>query len=408
VFSAVALGLTLLASGGYLALRLRTENVRSQTSDARMAVSADGHRLLIEGGIGPHFVRDLDAALDSAPAVSLVEIESPGGLIDNALEAGHRLAKRNLRVRVSGECASACVLLWASAHRRELGLHALVGLHQARLDDDVPDSWKQAAFDELDPQERAVLQAAGFGSGLLEIRDRTRPESMTWLDAHELRSGGVRFRAVMDSGRDATAMEQLAAHVLRRDTDDPGMWRYLFAYITARPYQAFQQLTALSDAQDREDTQAQVRLWQEIGDQARPFALRHAPDAAVVAWAREMVALLEPAIEANRQSACEELLGVAGARDLPLRDGRRKALTRLLEAIPSGRVAAASPPALVEQARQLIRGSIRERIAQGLPTDYAQWSPVQQCTLLTHLWQASLRRPVPVAAAYVRYIELGD
>ena len=74
-------------------------------------------------------VRDLDRVT--------VSLESPGGLVDEALQIGAEIRSRNFATMVLPDagCYSACGLLWISGARRYMSSTSQIGFHAAYLND---------------------------------------------------------------------------------------------------------------------------------------------------------------------------------------------------------------------------------------------------------------------------------
>ncbi len=73
--------------------------------------------------------RDISDSLEKATVV----LESPGGLLRDALEIGAEIRIRNFATMVSAdaECYSACALIWVAGARRYMSRSSLIGFHAA-------------------------------------------------------------------------------------------------------------------------------------------------------------------------------------------------------------------------------------------------------------------------------------
>ena len=94
---------------------------------------ASGGTLRLQGTIDPGVAERLAAELDArGEYVTLVELESPGGSVGDALAMSAMLRDRELAVRVpSGAiCASSCPIVLAGGAVREVARDANVGVHQ--------------------------------------------------------------------------------------------------------------------------------------------------------------------------------------------------------------------------------------------------------------------------------------
>lgn len=88
-------------------------------------VSLDGRTLKYEGYIGSDF-RDILAA----HSFDVIEIDSLGGEIAQAISAGYWLRQGNKSVKISKDCLSACVLVLAGGKSRTATTDARIGVHR--------------------------------------------------------------------------------------------------------------------------------------------------------------------------------------------------------------------------------------------------------------------------------------
>ena len=211
VFASFVLVVLGIAGAALLALQWRVEFVRGQDPDATMTLSDDARVLRIDGYIGANFVADFDAALARAPALERIDIDSPGGLVDDALQVAATIAERGLVVRGVGECSSACVLLWAASAERELRVSSAIGLHQVWADEKLPSAWREEAIELHEPRSVELLESAGFSPALLAERARTPSDDIALIEPLRLLDEGVRFTAIAADGR-AMTPDEVRAH----------------------------------------------------------------------------------------------------------------------------------------------------------------------------------------------------
>ena len=92
-----------------------------------------GGTLVLRGAIDTSAARRLAAELDArGEYVALVDLDSPGGSVQDALEMSAMLRERELPVRVAegSLCASSCPLVLAGGMVRQVSSRASVGVHQ--------------------------------------------------------------------------------------------------------------------------------------------------------------------------------------------------------------------------------------------------------------------------------------
>lgn len=151
---------------------------------------------LVTGQIDENFSQRLVQLLDNNPQVQLIEIESYGGLANQAYRAAQVLNQRGIAVMVRGRCASACAYLWASANGRSLMERARIGVHSGRPAAEPPLLLKGIVKRRNSNLEFEALTHAGFPHELIAKIRATPPESMLWLTPSDLQAAGVKFQFV--------------------------------------------------------------------------------------------------------------------------------------------------------------------------------------------------------------------
>ena len=145
------------------------------------------------GPIDAGFSERLRFALDSNAAARVLEVESLGGLSDQAYKAAQLLNDRSIKVRVRGRCASACALMWASSNNRVLVEGARIGLHSSRTEREPPRLLRGAVQRYSSRLAEAALSNAGFSDELIKRALNTPPDSMLWLDVEAVGDAGAVF-----------------------------------------------------------------------------------------------------------------------------------------------------------------------------------------------------------------------
>ncbi|MFC0677128.1 hypothetical protein ACFFGH_04565 [Lysobacter korlensis] len=177
--------------GGANAHAMPTETLADGTILVRPAEQA----LVVSGPIGTNFEAHFRAALKRYPQAQVVIVRGPGGMRGPALRVAELINSRGMTVRISGRCASACALLWASSRSREMTPTSKLGLHRSRLPDSVmlPAPIEQRLVARNDRETDRVLRDAGFSLQLIAQGNRASPTSMSWFTPVELQRNGVPF-----------------------------------------------------------------------------------------------------------------------------------------------------------------------------------------------------------------------
>ena len=150
--------------------------------------------LFFMGGMGTSFDVVVASALRRFPKTKrFVVVASPGGLVNSVTRAAKRLNMHAVAVRIEGDCASACALLWALADVRQALPGGRIGLHAGRADSKVPEWLHGSAASRNRTRFEAALRGAGFPQDAIARGLATPHERIFWIDAPSLRRIGVRF-----------------------------------------------------------------------------------------------------------------------------------------------------------------------------------------------------------------------
>lgn len=152
------------------------------------------NELFFMGGMGKSFDVVVASALRRFPKTKrLVVSGSPGGSVNGVVGAAKRLNRHAVAVRIEGDCASACALLWALADVRQALPAGKIGLHAGRADSKVPEWLHGVAASRNRTRFEAALRTAGFPPETIARGLATPHDRIFWIDAPSLRRMGVRF-----------------------------------------------------------------------------------------------------------------------------------------------------------------------------------------------------------------------
>jgi hypothetical protein len=199
----------LLAIGLFQVLWFCSASLSAQEGPAKAQDAAqDTPRVIVvQGAISRNLLRSLrgvlrEEASDIFPAGLIVLLDSPGGDGFAAMELGELLRRAKAHVFVTGQCASACVLVLASGVVRGAGAYT-VGLHRGRVtvsyaDGKVkqelqPQNDPEAArvFREFETAARQYLSRMGMSPLVFETMQKFERRSVYRLNNQEMRDYGV-------------------------------------------------------------------------------------------------------------------------------------------------------------------------------------------------------------------------
>jgi hypothetical protein len=138
------------------------------------------NKLLVDGSIGTDFLDKLKSY-----KFDTLEITSPGGLVDVAIDAGSWLRQTGKAVYVSSNCLSACVFVLAGGVSRLADPAAHIGVH--RFYNVGPDTASDTEVaQELSSKLLRYLQAMGIDAELFHAMASTPSRDMFYIDRSKL------------------------------------------------------------------------------------------------------------------------------------------------------------------------------------------------------------------------------
>lgn len=380
---------------------------RQHAGNATVTFDATQHALRVEGLLGPRLGDQLRAALQAHPDARILVLDSPGGLVEDALDAAQWVRVNGFSTRVDGRCASACVAIWAAGQTRQMTVTSRIGLHQLRSGADLPRAVTERVTIDLTRQYDAVLQRAGFSNAVIDEAKRTVPSSIYWLGPTDVSAAGVRNTIVdADGARVSTAMAQ---------------WLWLERKLGPQNYLGGLMLAARKHVPTLVDVHASglyaalgpgrhgnvKAAWLNLYTDARFVALQRASDAALVAWARHKYATFGGA---TRSVAMCSLMNTDATPLTALKKGMvevsmTKNLDELIEAIgPDDFVRDTQVPysQAIGRAARPAWADVRKR---GASSAIDTWSAADWCVYEQDYFGAALQLPQHDAAQAVRFLE---
>lgn len=156
----------------------------------RLELRADGKSLLLAGGINDGGADQLAQALDLAPAVTTVVLESDGGWIREGMRMAEVIRGRGLHTYVETSCSSACTLAFLAGRERAAAPTARIGFHSPHGIGATEPSENAPAVAQL---ERLYRQA-GLPDWMLRKIADTPSDRMWYPTIEELLAAGVLTR----------------------------------------------------------------------------------------------------------------------------------------------------------------------------------------------------------------------
>ena len=145
---------------------------------------SDGRTLEISGGITRGSAEKLEAALAANPSISIIRINSSGGLVAEAVKMVNSIQQHGLSTYSDG-CASAATLVFISGKERTIHEEAQLGFH-------APIAllwWKGKTYS--DNLVRQTMQSAGISTDFIDHVLRTPNGEMWFPTLEEMRGARV-------------------------------------------------------------------------------------------------------------------------------------------------------------------------------------------------------------------------
>jgi hypothetical protein len=132
----------------------------------------------ISGEFTPGIARRTEMEMDRHPGLQRVELNSPGGDIEEGYRMARAIYTHRLSTRVDSLCASACTIAFAAGIERTLEGSGHLGFHRC-----TSDLW-YAPCDEATAVEFKVMRARGIDPAFLDKALRV-PNSTAWYPTPE-------------------------------------------------------------------------------------------------------------------------------------------------------------------------------------------------------------------------------
>lgn len=176
------------SDGGVLALGKTLGHLRtvSTFSDYKIELSRNGREIHISGPIGTGISDAFEKLIIANPQVEVVQIDSTGGLIEEAKRIRALIRSRRLTTYSGRECLSAACIVFMGGTERCMGRNAKLGFHRPQFP--IPDG--PMALGSIADEER-YMQSIGISSEFIQKAFSYRGDAMWYPSVEELKQAGV-------------------------------------------------------------------------------------------------------------------------------------------------------------------------------------------------------------------------
>lgn len=153
---------------------------------AELLLSPDGRSLKLKGPVGMGDATRVRQMLEGAEKVRLIELESPGGRVYEADLIAQIVRSRDWQTRATGDCESACTLIFMAGGSRKVMPGAQLGFHRAFAGTFNP------VLDQLANRELArMYRGAGLPEDFIAQTMVTPPWQMWYPGLDQLVQAGL-------------------------------------------------------------------------------------------------------------------------------------------------------------------------------------------------------------------------
>lgn len=187
-----------------------------------IVLSEDGQSIALRGPFGMGAARRFEQIVEKAPQLRRVVLDSPGGRLYEAHRIATAVRLRGLQTRASGDCASACTLVFVAGTRRSLVSPARLGFHRASVPSMNP------LYDEMANRKLAELYAeAGLPEDFVASVLRTPARRMWFPGADVLAGAGILPAPTLKPELDPALPAEAPAERYRDALNDNLLWAEL-------------------------------------------------------------------------------------------------------------------------------------------------------------------------------------
>lgn len=383
--------------------------VRQRAPNATVTYSASVNAIQIRGSLGGKISGQVRGLLDAQPEVTTIFIDSPGGLVEDALTVADIVKSRSLTVRIDGICASACVAIWAASPSRQMTATSRVGIHQLRMTTELPAQLSNTAKARLERQYDQQLRRAGFSETVITSGDETPPSSVYWMNPIEVTSSGVAATILANDGTPVSSSTAKWLWVSGALGPENPVGRLMETIAQHAPTVAVDNAQRMYAALEQHDPTSMREAVQSLYVDTEVFALTRASDAAVAAWAKSVHNVLVGSAEEG--SSCRLMSNrntTSSGRWTALGTSATVALNELLGRVPILAAAHSLPTANSPAVASTLKRAWDEATRHNYSTEVSQWNASEWCGYRLWYFGYALQLPTSQAADAIRYLELAS
>ncbi|MES2294085.1 MAG: GYF domain-containing protein [Pseudomonadota bacterium] len=412
VTGSVAVAAILLVMLANLPFAYRLQVARAGYRDFTLETDAASGTIRMDGIIGPGFARQLGAALKTTPGINTIEIDSIGGLVDEALTAARDIERHGgLTVAAGTTCNSACLIVFMSGEKRIAPLDLVFGFHATAPITTIKGVYRLEELAKGGEAADRYLISRGVPAAFVKGARSLGPSKLYQVSAVRMAQAGA-VTQLTDDGEPVTlaegewraVMHDLKhARILKEEMD----FFLLVDHVAPATAQSF--AAKILDRADRNDTDGVLTLMREMVGAMTDKALPAAGDAALAESAGVLGTELQYVQSRERWDVCTGLLAGKGFGDLKI----PPELIALDFRASSDLVASAAQRGWVKQELSAQAGAEGRALAKTIAAQMAKngedvhqfdKDPKIACAWTANLMSGISARPAPEAARIYRWL----
>ncbi len=260
----------------------------------------DGTELELSGGMPFGTADAVQHALDAAPGIKVIHLNSQGGRMQEAYQLFKTIRSRDLITYTSAQCASACAFAFLAGRERFIGEKGQLGFHSVSIG-----TLSGRDIKDINDEYRRALQSRGVPDSFIDHALSTSPKDI-WVPTHaELLSNKV-IDAVVDS-------KTYALSGLTKWHDVHEIEKALLAVPTfaalakfdAKNYARLRDLLVAGIEKGKSQNEIQTKIRAVFMGDVLPYYLKATQDAPLIAYWHTQIAEMG-ALASTGQQACAD------------------------------------------------------------------------------------------------------
>jgi ATP-dependent protease ClpP protease subunit len=165
-------------------------------------------RVVVEGQIGENFFRDVTSYDTKDAPLKEIEINSGGGLVDQAMLVANFVETHKLVVTVNEQCMSACVLIAVASPLLQAHAEDVFGFHHTTAVTIVTSDLYKSLITTTDSDNRKYLADHGVPEEFLKQGDKFGSEDIYQVSAADLAKAGVVKKIIVNETADTAVQSK--------------------------------------------------------------------------------------------------------------------------------------------------------------------------------------------------------